>query len=103
MFVNKTQRGRWQEVVALEPRLAELRKAVRAVKDDPAAPSFCANRHWYGDGETPGFRDRLSALVGWEREDPGPALLFTADAYDACYNTLYAALPNCRTCSCLSG
>ena len=40
----------------------------------------------------------MSALVGWEA-DGAPPILRTVAAYD----TLYAALPDCRECTCFPG
>ena len=34
---------RWVDMVSLEPRLAELYREIRSVKDDKIKPYFCAN------------------------------------------------------------
>jgi hypothetical protein len=37
-------------------------------------------------------------LVGWHATNPE---LQSDKAYDTAYQTIYAALPNCRNCGCL--
>ena len=89
----------FQRLLELEPSLADLYAEVQAVQDDPALPSFCANRVWYADG---GFKDRLVHLVGWGRRDlPADAVLRSRRAYDVAYERLYEVLPSCRNCWCL--
>ena len=83
----------FEELADLEPRLLELLHEARSMID-MGGLSFCANRIWYD-----GFKPRLVALVGWER-DAGPKLLRTSAAYDVAYQTIYGALPDCRDCAC---
>lgn len=79
----------WEELVALEPRLAELYTEARAVR---RTRRFCANAVWVRQ-----FKPRLLRLAGWYAEKPE---LRTTGAYDVAYRTLYAALPDCRGCLC---
>lgn len=90
---------RWEQLVRLEPKLAELLKRIRKVKPDPAKNYFCANLVWYGVG---GFKCEMLHLVGDFRPDEHP-ILSTRDAYDIAYDTLYAALPDCFNCACIRG
>jgi hypothetical protein len=82
------------ELCQAEPRLAELERDIRSVKD--TGKEFCANEHWY---VSPGFRARLYHLAGWHAEKPE---LRTSQAYDIAYDHLYALLPNCRKCRCIA-
>jgi len=85
----------WARVVAAEPRLGRLLREARAL--DGSYPCFCANSVWYRQG---GFKDRLLALVGWER--PGRHPFLNGDlAYRAAYQAVYDALPSCQNCLCI--
>lgn len=88
---------KWSQLVKWEPRLKELQRDIKAVKDDPTRPAFCANLVWYKAG---GFKVRLCHLVGWDAEGSEP-LLHTPEAYDLAYDRLYELLPPCRNCNCL--
>ena len=101
--ITAKNRTRWAAFVALEPRLALLLGQIQAIQDDPAQAGFCANVHWYGAEQNEGLKETLCQLVGWEASPASPPILRTAEAYDICYTILYAALPDCRNCSCLSG
>ena len=85
----------WSMLVDLEPRLRDLLSNARAVKDDPSAPSFCANEIWYRKN---GLRDQLCELVGWSARKKD-SLLQSSDAYDLAYDKIYNALPDCRNCN----
>ena len=98
----------WNELVAAEPRLADLLRDCRAVSADD--PRFCANAVWYGytkedrladnsDGWGYGLRGRVSRLVGWSCK--GNPVLGTEAAYRVAYRTCYDALPPCRECICM--
>jgi hypothetical protein len=92
-------RPTWASLVAAEPRLGHLLREIRAVR--ATGDRFCANRVWYGYANPRrGFKARMCALVGWDREH-GPSELRTHRAYDVAYQTLYDALPDCRRCGCL--
>jgi hypothetical protein len=79
----------WQEMIAIEPRLADLFRDAKAVRD-PGGKPFCANHFWYRQG---GLKDRLCLLVGWEAEKPE---LQTSQPYDIAYRKCYDVLPDCR-------
>ena len=85
----------WNDLAEREPRLVVLLMEIKQVKDDKSKRSFCANRVWYRD-----FKPRMIVLVGWDAEKDDP-MLRTQEAYDICYDYLYAKLPNCRNCLCL--
>ncbi len=92
----------WNKLVEIEPELGELLNQIRAIKDDPEKPSFCANWEWYGVIRTSDltFKETMTRLVGWKavKQDP---ILRSEQAYNLAYKTLYAALPDCRNCNCL--
>jgi len=52
----------WEQLVGLEPKLADLERAVRRVK---GRRGFCANYVWEER-----FKPRLCLLVGWDRPFP---------------------------------
>jgi len=81
----------WRDAVAIEPRLSELFRQAKAIRD-PGGEGFCANEIWYEF-----FKPRLSLLVGWEAEQTA---LGTTEFYDVTYDKIYDVLPNCRHCSC---
>ncbi len=86
----------WAALVTAEPRLGHLLREIRAVR--ATRDRFCANSLWYGYANPRhGFKARVCALVGWDRAG-GPPELRTHQAYDVAYQTLYAALPDCRRC-----
>ncbi len=89
----------FERLCDLEPRLADLRRTA-AEADDPLAESFCGDAFWFGWDSAPAFglKARVSALVGWERGEPGSGELFTAEAFDDACRAIYAALPECRNC-----
>ncbi|MDP9472344.1 MAG: hypothetical protein M3Q71_17025 [Chloroflexota bacterium] len=89
----------WDDLVAREPRLADLRVAAERIRPTANA-SFCANAAWYGYGGHLGLKPRLVRLVGWGSNHPDPALR-TSAAYDVVYQTLYDLLPDCRGCGCV--
>lgn len=82
------RRVTWAELVARKPRLRDLLAELRGLSPPP---DFCANALWYAVPQ--GYRERLSALVGWGVADP---ILGSSDAYDVTYDTLYGALPDCQ-------
>ena len=86
----------WNDLVRLEPGLQQLLSEALSIKDDGTAASFCANRQWYRGG----LRARLVSLVGWYAQSGKPDLM-TCDAYLLAYETVYSALPDCRSCWCL--
>ncbi len=99
MIVIATDLPTWEELVAREPRLAELRIAAERIRPTANA-SFCANAAWYGYAGQLGLKPRLLCLVGWGAQNQDPVLR-SCDAYDVAYQTLYALLPDCRGCGCV--
>jgi hypothetical protein len=83
---------KFQALAALEPHLNELLTEARSHKGG------CANARWYGQG---GLRKAMQKVVGHLRHT-GPEELRTSQAYDVAYRTLYAALPDCSGCGCLT-
>ena len=97
----RTERGlTFENLCAIEPRLRELERRVKAVRDDGTA-SFCANDAWYGlrSWHRRGLRNKMAALVGWGASNP---CLRSSEAYDIAHRTLYEALPDCRSCQCVA-
>jgi hypothetical protein len=93
----------WEQLTALEPRLLQLEGRIEQVRDDPAAPYFCANETWAGyDTPTDGFKAWVSILVGWfARTDV--LVMQSEEAYELAYRHLYGLLPACRNCGCGPG
>lgn len=89
----------WEELLRLEPRLAELEAKMRAVEDD-GGPFFCSNFVWLP------LNAELKALIGVVRADrfqPGdPEVLSTGKAYGVAYDHLSPLLPPCRDCGCIA-
>jgi hypothetical protein len=81
----------FNSLAGLEPLLGSLMREAASTLD-AGDESFCANRLWYQR-----FKPRLEAIVGWHRQ-AGPDVLKTAEAYDAAYEAIYMALPDCRNC-----
>lgn len=94
----------WDELVRLEPRLLDLEREVRAIRDDKRKPSFCANAVWLGYGipGLAGLKLKMTRLVGWEARGKAEGL-HTERAYDVAYSHLYGLLPDCRNCGCIQG
>lgn len=90
-----TKNTLWYSLARLEPRLQALYDEAKAIEDNSNANYFCANDIWYEQ-----FKPRLCSLVGWDVSSPYPKLR-TDQAYDAAYDKVYGALPDCRNCSCI--
>jgi len=75
----------FQSLCDLEPRLALLAAEVKSLKPNQKN----VLRLWYGNASTPGIKDALLALVGYEAANP---LLRTTEAYDVAYDYLFACL-----------
>jgi hypothetical protein len=89
----------WEWLVKWEPRLFLLLEEARGYRDIARKnPEFCANAVWYGYDKEPSMKERLSSMVGWDVRgicDPWKTL-GSEESYDLAYDTIYAALPNCR-------
>lgn len=90
-MINTTTRTTWEQLAALDPRLATLAAEAAAVHDDGRPEGFCAHAYWYGR-----FKPRLLALVGWEASSRAQPALRAMDAYDVAYEHVYGLLPDCR-------
>ena len=89
----------FEELVALEPRLAELEARARAVRDDGRSELFCSNHAWLP------VNAELRNLVGVARQGGlrtrgGDPRLWSSQAYSLCYERLSRSLPACRACGC---
>lgn len=87
----------WDMLVKEEPELKELLKRAKAINDNKAKDSFCANYIWYRKG----FRESVYKLVGWEAKKGMADFMYTTTAFDIAYDKIYDALPDCRNCICL--
>jgi hypothetical protein len=87
----------FDDYVRMEPRLGVLMDRARAIAERADSERFCANEEWYCE-----LKPALIELVGFDadRRDMWP-LLSSPQAYDLCYDTVLAALPDCRGCACL--
>ena len=92
MTTTMPQQFSWRLLTKHEPRLRTLLGQIKAITP---TEDFCANRVWHAQ-----FRPQLRILVGSHRAE-GPPPLQAREAYDCAYDTLYAALPDCRDCACL--
>jgi hypothetical protein len=87
----------WQEMLLLEPRLKQLHKSIKAIKDDTQQPYFCANQHWLLGG----LKEELLQLVGWDSTHPDERMR-SDTTYNTAYHKLYETLPDCRDCHCVA-
>jgi hypothetical protein len=92
------EKTRYEELVRLEPRLAELEQSCDAVRDPGGPRFFCSNHAWLP------LASDLRALVGvyrrgWSSRRQGDPL-YDGRAFEACYLHLSARLPACRGCGC---
>jgi hypothetical protein len=83
----------WADLVAAEPRLAELEAEARLAHLVPGPK--CTNRIWYGRPGLPSMKTDYSRLVGWgrPRSAPGPEWLRSCEAFELGYQYLYDLLP----------
>jgi hypothetical protein len=100
--VVQEDRLTWEILTDLEPQLQDLYDRLRTTRDNRSTRHFCANDVWFGFhlGRGNSYKNALSRLVGWYRVSPGYEVLFTSEAYEVAYRTLYGALPPCRNCGC---
>ena len=83
----------WSDLVRLEPRLMGLQREMKAIVRESMkkGESLDVLALWYGgDDATPGVREKLSRLVGYDRTDH--PVLGTETAYDVAYEKLFAEL-----------
>ena len=78
---EKQATERFERVVQLEPRVAELFERARA------------GEIWYDDLMLTYFWHRLEWILGPNRQDDGDDLLFTKEAFDYAHSALFDALP----------
>ncbi len=81
----------FNDYAKLEPRLLDLQKQSKAMKDYRQGKTFCANSVWYGF-----FKPAISSYVGRFRPLSGSAELRSSEAYDTVYRHLYDPLPECN-------
>jgi hypothetical protein len=87
----------WEELVQLEPRLAELLKEAQDYRQRSRDARYaCANEVYGGPY---GLRARMEDLVGWVAKTDIEELK-TGEAWKIAHHKIYAALPDCRDCSC---
>lgn len=89
----------WADLVALEPRLAELLAEAHSVANDD--PYFCRDSCLdSGYQRGPSFRKRLRTLLNRNEERIRDSLPGHPRAFYVAYYTLYDALPTCRNREC---
>jgi len=94
----------WDLLVRLEPKLDEIFRTAKLVKDDESKNWFCANAVWYGYGQSRprnGLKQQMSRLVGWDSVHKKDPILGSSEAYDVATDKIYDELPSCRNCACL--
>ena len=83
----------WRDLVSLEPRLTGLQREMKVVVRESMkkGESLDVLALWYGgDDATPGVKEKLSRLVGYDRTDH--SVLGTETAYDVAYEKLFDEL-----------
>jgi hypothetical protein len=93
---------RFLALARIDSTLLGLMRQVASVRVDALADGhFCANALWYGYRDhNAAIKGRVLRLAGWQRWDRHPDLS-TTEAYDVVYDTIYRALPDCRSeCAC---
>jgi len=112
----------YQDLLLLEPRLAEVEAALRAVVDDGELSFFCSNYAWLpinaqlkailgtGRKEPPsqasderyefGDEDLAEGSEGGEEDDFDASLLSDSRVYEIAYLELSVRIPPCRNCGC---
>lgn len=112
--------SQYEDLCLLEPRLVELEREVRAIRDDGSGSFFCSNYLWmpiYGrlkailgvgrrvpedaapEETDPDERALELAETGEEDEDEG-AWLASSQAFEIAYVRLSSLMPPCRGCGC---
>jgi hypothetical protein len=90
----------WAALVARDPDLALMEQHIleSLVPDAEDDPTFCANRHWYGewhDGMGFGMRDWIYAMVGPNSFATDP-LVKQGAAIGVVMRYLWELMPDCR-------
>lgn len=80
-------------LASMEPKLWMLADECAAILPDGF---FCANDHWFKQIDS-----RFLEMVGWHAKSLATSMR-TPEAYDAAFEFLFALLPDCRGCSCIS-
>lgn len=94
-----TTKYSFEDYAQMDPRIDELARDVAAA--DKGGPRFCMDEAWYGRESGQGFKARMLALAGYEREGHNPTPLATSNAYHVVLQRLYYELmPDCRGCGC---
>lgn len=91
--VSTEKLSTFDQILVLDPSLICLLRRAQSCNQ-----GNCANAAWYGPD---GIRAEMTRVIG-HRRTHGPSELKTSAAYDVAYKTLYAALPDCKGCGCLS-
>jgi hypothetical protein len=91
-IIAQTTTVTYEQLAKLDPSLNVLLRRARNQSGN------CANAAWYGPD---GIRAEMTRVIGHGRTH-GPSELKTSAAYDIAYRTLYAALPACDGCGCLT-
>jgi hypothetical protein len=93
------ERPTFAQLVALEPRLADLLARAKEFRRGRKRISYEAVlEEWYGRRDVQwdrGLRGAVVHLVGFMRKDGDP-ILHTAAAYDVAYDTIFDALDGRR-------
>lgn len=88
----------YETLAALEPRIKDLERRARAVKDDGSGAFFCSNYLWL-----PMYTE-LRDLIGAQRKrvdgESKQGILYDSYAFEQVYIELSRLLPPCRDCGC---
>src|SRR4051812_42225735 len=88
----------WEEMVAVEPRLARLVAEAEALEVTAEDLSYCRYGPFlHGSEVSPGFLNRLRGLVGWCSPHHDP-FMSSMHAWEIAWPRVLAALPPCRCC-----
>lgn len=89
----------WEKLVAHEPRLDDVLKDARSIKNQ-GDQYFCKDYAWTtGWKHLAGFKQRIYPLIGFGSCHRN-SFLATSQAWDVALETILEALPPCRHCGC---
>lgn len=89
----KNKKLTWNKIIKYEPRLLDLYKRAKNIKDDNTSATFCQLEIWYAE-----FKPALLYLVGWSAKN---LAVKSSEAYDTAYHKVLDAIPPCRgDCMC---